>query len=181
MLNSLTRNRLAALAACLLLTAAAVTLALLVRDGADTPASAAATRPAPATDKGPRFIDADVPGVLTFENGDCFHDPAINAALGEPRLNTIGCVGSENEVFSFTTLRERPFDEAAITREAVGGCTRAFRELWGEPAGNEDLLDVYPVMPTQRSWTEDGDRSAMCVVYSRKGSFTIDPISKGER
>lgn len=72
--------------------------------------------------------------MLTFENGDCFHDPAINEAMGEPQLNTVGCVGAENEVFTFMTLEEQRWDRTAIADEAVAGCERAFRDLWGSRA-----------------------------------------------
>ncbi|HST40727.1 MAG TPA: hypothetical protein VLK58_14525 [Conexibacter sp.] len=40
-------------------------------------------------------------------------------------------------------------------------------------------LDVYPVLPSERSWTQNGDRTAMCVVYSQLGEFTVDPITQG--
>lgn len=163
-----------ALVACLLLVAAVVLVlgaTLLVRDGDGEPAAATVV-------KGPHFLDADEPGVLTFENGDCFHDPDVNRAMGEPQLNTVGCVGAGNEVFSFVELRDGPWDAAAVAREGVAGCEREFRGLWGEPGSGHARLAVYPVLPTRRSWTAEDDRNAMCVVYSQLGEFTADPITE---
>lgn len=168
------RRRFALLLAAVIVTVTVVLAATLIATGEDTTPAVAAT-----VVKDAQFIDADEPGVLTFENGDCFRDPAINEAMGEPQLNTVGCVGAENEVFTFMTLEERRWDRAVIADEAVAGCERAFRDLWGEPGSGTHRLDVYPVLPTERSWTQDGDRSAMCVVYSRLGEFKIDPIAYG--
>ncbi len=89
-----------------------VTVTLIARGGDAAPAAVNVV-------KGPHFIDVETPGVLTFENGDCFHDPAINEAMGEPRLNTVGCVGAENEVFTFVTLNDGPWDGARVTREST--------------------------------------------------------------
>jgi hypothetical protein len=166
------RRRGALLLSLLLVVTAAVTVTLVVRGGDSAPAAVNVV-------KGPHFIDAQTPGVLTFENGDCFRDPAINKALGEPRLNTTGCVGAENEVFTFVTLRDGPWDRARVTREGLVLCEQAFRELWGRPGSGRARLDVYPVLPTEQSWHELRDRNAMCVVYSHLGSFTIDPITEG--
>ncbi len=166
------RRRGALLLTLLLALALAVTVTVIARGGEAAPAAANIV-------KGPHFIDVETPGVLTFENGDCFRDPAVNEALGEPRLNTTGCVGAENEVFTFVTLEEGPWQGARVAREATALCEQAFRELWGRPGTGRARLDVYPVLPTERSWTEQRDRNAMCVVYSRLGSFTVDPITEG--
>lgn len=166
------RRRGALLLTLLLAVILAATVAVIARGGDAAPAAATVV-------KGPQFVDADTPGILTFENGDCFRDPQINAELGEPRLNATGCVGAENEVFTFVTLRDGAWDVARVTREGTALCERAFRELWGAPGSGRARLDVYPVLPTRLSWTERQDRNAMCVVYSHLGSFTIDPITEG--
>ncbi|MBB4661255.1 hypothetical protein [Conexibacter arvalis] len=164
---SATRRRLALMLALVLIVAGAVAVAAV--GGDDAPATVV---------KDAHFIDADEPGVLTFENGDCFRDPEKNRAHGEEILNTVECVGADNEVFAFLTLPDGPWDAAAVEREGVAGCERAFGELWGEPGSGPARLDVYPVLPTERSWTGDGDRNVMCVVWSHLGEFTADPISQ---
>lgn len=169
---ALPRRRLGLLVALLL--AAVVVVAVVAASafsGGDEPPAATAV-------KGPQFIDADEPGVLTFENGDCFRDPARNRADGEQILNTVECVGADNEVFTFLTLDDGAWDAAAVERDGVAGCTRAFRQLWGAPGSGPGRLDAFPVLPTQRSWTQDADRNVMCVVYSRLGAFTVDPINQ---
>jgi hypothetical protein len=166
------RRRFALIAAAALAAVVVVLAVALLAGGGDA-------APAARVVKGPHFIDADEPGVLTFENGDCFRDPEVNRAAGEPRLNTVECVGAGNEVFSFVELPDGAWDAAAVARAGTAGCTRQFRELWGEPGSGAAQLDVYAVLPTERSWTQDGDRSAMCVVYSRLGEFTVDPIAQG--
>ncbi|MDO8185641.1 hypothetical protein Q5424_02020 [Conexibacter sp. JD483] len=169
---TVTRRRGALLLSLLLAVIVAVTVTIAVRGGDAAPAAANVV-------KGPHFINAETPGVLTFENGDCFHDPAINAAMGEPRLNTTGCIGSENEVFTFVTLRDGAWDARRVTVEGSALCEQVFRELWGRPGSGRARLDVYPVLPTQQTWVERDDRNAMCVVYSHLGTFTVDPITEG--
>jgi hypothetical protein len=168
------RRRFALLVAALIVTVTVVLAATSIAGDDDTTAANAAT-----VVKDAHFIDADEPGVLTFENGDCFRDPAKNRAAGEEVLNTVECVGADNEVFTFLTLREASWDAQAVEREGVAGCERQFRTLWGERGSGPARLDVYPVLPSERSWTQDGDRNAMCVVYSHLGEFTVDPITQG--
>jgi len=163
-----TRTRAAVLAAAVALVATAAVVALLVRAG-DDGASAAIV-------KGPHFIDVDTPGVLTLENGDCFRDPGRNARFDEHAINAVECVGADNEVYVYVRLRGRTWDEAALTRQAIDRCRTPFVDLWGSE--RQSGFAFYPVMPTRRSWTQNHDRSVMCVVYSPSGPLTVDPITR---
>ncbi|WP_188754432.1 hypothetical protein [Microbacterium album] len=121
------------------------------------------------------FINVDTPGVLGFENGDCFLDLEENRALGEEMLTTTECVGASNQVYTFVELSDGPWDEERVAEEATALCEEGFDELWGKP-GESDLA-FYPAPPSERSWAE-GDRDAMCVVYSLEGRFTVDPLER---
>jgi hypothetical protein len=136
-------------------------------------AGCASSAPTPATTKDAAFFDADYPGVFSFENGDCFHDPAINEAAGEPLLNTVECEGAENEVISYVRLGDGAWDRDRIAEEATSGCREDFERLFG----TESRYDAFPVLPSETTWTDNGDRDAMCVVYQPGSSFEVDPLS----
>ncbi|RIJ76528.1 hypothetical protein D1871_11705 [Nakamurella silvestris] len=124
--------------------------------------------------KDAQFLNVDHPGVLGFENGDCFLDPADSKASGEEGLTSVECIGAQNQVYVFHTLTDGSWDPARITAEATEGCREPFEGIWGTSAASP--YRYYPVLPTERSWTEEADRSAMCVVYHVDGTFLIDPV-----
>lgn len=127
--------------------------------------------------KDARYINVDTPGVRTFENGDCFHDVDLNEAMGEPILNTVGCVGAENQVYGFAALDDRAWNEDALAAQADARCRQLATQVWD--AGQRRALRFYPAMPSARSWRDDGDRDAMCVVASPDGAFRADPVETG--
>lgn len=157
------------LVAAAALAALAVVLVLVLTGGS------AAERVAPTKDA--TYLNADSPGVLSFENGDCFRDVDINEAMGEPALNTVGCVGAENEVYGFAKLDDGPWDVERVRRTATERCERLAAEVWTVEQRAD--LRFYPAPPSEESWTARGDRDAMCVVYSPDGSFTADPVTSG--
>lgn len=121
------------------------------------------------------FIDAETPGVLGFENGDCFLDPADNAALGEERLTATECLGATNQVFAFAALPDGRWAQDRVSAEGTAACGEVFDELWGK--ADETELDFYAVLPTESTWS-DADRDVMCVVYSAEGPFELDPLER---
>ncbi len=140
-----------------------------------------ALRPTPSAAPGPlvlkdaTFLDAEHPGVLGFENGDCFEDPEIAAARGEDMLVTVECVGAQNEVVQFVGLSDlTTWDQEAVRTAADERCTTAVAESLGDvaPAG----YAVYGVPPTAQTWS-DGDRDVMCVLYRPGESFTVEPLA----
>ncbi len=151
-----------------LLAALAVALVLIFTGGSTA-------RVVPIKDAG--YLDADSPGVLSFENGDCFRDVDINEAIGEPALNTVGCIGAENEVYGFVKLDDGPWDVERVRRTATERCERLAAEVW--TVEQREALRFYPAPPSEASWTVREDRDAMCVVYSPDGSFTADPVTTG--
>jgi hypothetical protein len=124
--------------------------------------------------KSDRFLDAGTRGILTLENGDCFRDPARNADFGEHSLNAVECVGADNEVYVFARLTGTGWDRAAIAAQAWKECGTTFADLWGGSSG----FAYFPALPTERSWTTNRDRTAMCVVYSPDGPLTVDPLDR---
>lgn len=152
----------------LVLAALAVALVLILTAGSSE-------RVPPTKDAG--YLNADSPGVLSFENGDCFHDVDINEAMGEPALNTVGCIGAENEVYGFAKLDDGPWDVERVRRTATERCEQLAAEVWTVEQRAD--LRFYPVPPSPGSWTARQDRDAMCVVYSPTGSFTADPVTSG--
>jgi len=143
-----------------------VALAVVLRPGAG---------PAPLAHKDAAFLDAEHPGVLGFENGDCFEDPEVAAARGEEMLVTVECVGAQNEVVLFVALDDAPaWDEAAVLDAADARCATTVADALGdvERAG----YAVYGVPPTARTWA-DGDRDVMCVLYRPGESFDVEPLA----
>ncbi|MGX6449358.1 hypothetical protein ACVU7I_15030, partial [Patulibacter sp. S7RM1-6] len=157
----------ATIAAALLVAATAIAL-LASGGGADA-------RVPPTKDA--TYLNADSPGVLSFENGDCFHDVDVNEAMGEPALNTIGCIGAENQVYGFARLPDGPWDAGRVARDAERGCRELAAEVW--TVEQRRALRFFPAPPSRRSWTADEDRDAMCVVYSPAGPFRSDPVTTG--
>lgn len=129
--------------------------------------------------KDEHFLSVDTPGVLGFENGDCFLDPDANAALGEDILVSMPCVGAHNQVFAFVPLLDGLWHPESVAEQSWAACRERFESFW-DSAGRS-ALDLFPVMPTERSWLEDGDRHTMCVVHSPDGVFTVDPLESRKR
>jgi len=152
---------------------AAVAAALLWIRFAGADDDVAATPIATAV-KDAAFLNVDHPGVLGFENGDCFLDPAVSIASGEEGLTSVECIGAQNQVYVFHTLADGPWNPSRIAQDAAEGCREPFEALWGTSPTSP--YRFYPVLPTERSWNEEADRSAMCVVYHVDGTFTVDPV-----
>lgn len=147
-----------------------VALAVVLATGGGSSARVVPTKDA-------RYLNADTPGVRTFENGDCFHDLAVNEAMGEPILNTVGCVGAENQVYGFAALDEGPWNQDLLAAQADARCRQLATQVWS--ASQLRALRFYPAMPSERSWRDERDRDAMCVVASPDGPFRADPIETG--
>jgi len=119
--------------------------------------------------KGDAFIDAETPGVLNIEAGECFDDPAYDVTFADVIVVYRPCVeGAQNQSFGFFQAPDGGWDEAALRAHAWDGCHRAQARRW--PAGDPGVA-LYPVLPTAETWA-DGDRTVMCVRYRPTGRLS---------
>ncbi|MFC0532559.1 hypothetical protein [Phytohabitans kaempferiae] len=119
--------------------------------------------------KDDRFIDAETPGVLTIEAGECFDDPAYDVAYADVVVFYRPCVeGADNQSYGFLQVPEGDWDEARVREYAWDGCRGAQDRRW--PNGDPGVA-LYPVLPTAQTWA-DGDRTVMCVRYRPTGKLS---------
>lgn len=127
-----------------------------------------ASRPATVV-KGDGFVDAQTPGVLNIEAGECFDDPAYDVSFDDVIVVYRPCAeGAENQSFGFFQARDGGWDAARLRAEAWEGCRRAQARRW--PLGDPGV-SLYPVLPTPETWA-DGDRTVMCVRYRPTGRLS---------
>lgn len=151
------------------LTAAIAATLLIAGCGGQEP------QPTPAEHKDSAYINAETPGVLSFESGDCFNDVAINEALGEEELNTVQCPGAQNEVFTYSRLDGDLWNETEVLAMADEQCRGVFEANYGSV--EDTAYRVYGVPPTETTWA-NGDRDVMCVIYQPGASFEVDPLAE---
>lgn len=119
--------------------------------------------------KDDRFIDAETPGILNIEAGECFDDPAYDTAFADVIVVYRPCVeGAQNQTFGFFQAPDGAWDEARLRTHAWDGCRAAQARRW--PAGDPGIA-LYPVLPTPETWA-DGDRTIMCVRYRPTGRLS---------
>jgi hypothetical protein len=128
----------------------------------------AASRPDTVV-KDDSFLDAETPGVLNIEAGECFDDPAYDVTFADVIVVYRPCVeGAQNQSYGFVQVPDGEWDEAALRTYAWDGCRRAQSRRW--PAGDPGVA-LYPVLPTPETWA-DGDRTVMCVRYRPTGRLS---------
>src|SRR5688500_15527682 len=72
------------------------------------------------------FLDAETPGVLNIEAGECFDDPAYDIAFADVIVVYRPCVeGAQNQSYGFLQALDGDWDEAALRAFAWDGCRRA--------------------------------------------------------
>lgn len=127
-----------------------------------------ASRPDAAV-KGDAFIDAETPGILNIEAGECFDDPAYDVSFADVIVVYRPCTeGAQNQSFGFFQVPDGDWDEPALRALAWDGCRAAQTRRW--PAGDPGV-SLYPVLPTAETWA-DGDRTVMCVRYRPTGRLS---------
>ncbi|RBQ18235.1 hypothetical protein DP939_20325 [Spongiactinospora rosea] len=119
----------------------------------------------PRADKGDAFLDAQTPGVLTIEPGECFTD------LTGGHVRYIPCDerGAANQAYGFVQVADGPWDRTALAAHAWRVCGTGFARQW--PDGRARGLAYYPVLPTAATWA-GGDRDIMCAAYRTDGPLT---------
>ncbi|MDQ7903007.1 hypothetical protein RB614_00545 [Phytohabitans sp. ZYX-F-186] len=127
-----------------------------------------ASRPE-AVVKDDTFLDAETPGVLNIEAGECFDDPEYDVAFDGVIVLYRPCVeGAQNQSYGFIRAPDGDWDEPSLRAYAWDGCRRAQARRW--PAGDPGVA-LYPVLPTRETWA-DGDRTVMCVRYRPTGRLS---------
>lgn len=143
--------------------AAAVSLALAGCAQLGEPAEQAATpaTTAPAEDGTPtNFLDLNV--------GDCFDIPS-NLPPGEALKYSSCDVLHLFEAFATEDLADGEFPGGdAVEEQARAVCEPAFADFVGE-SWQSSTFDFQFIVPSERTWRENGDRSVMCMVTSLNG------------
>ncbi len=125
---------------------------------------------APAVVKDDTFVDAQTPGILHIEGGECFDDPAHLPEAGSIVVRYRPCaLGADNQVYGFVHADDTDWDPVALREFAWSACRQLFTSTWPDDTGQ--ALRFYPVLPTVETWA-DGDRDVMCVVYRFGGRLT---------
>jgi hypothetical protein len=126
--------------------------------------------------------DPEQIAISALEVGDCFDDPAFASTETTTASETtlVQCFDPHDaEVFAavrYTQGLTADFPgEEAVQDYAGDQCVDRFDDFVGTPYV-ESRLEVGTVWPTEESW-EEGDRSALCVVFDaehRKIEGTMD-------
>jgi hypothetical protein len=133
------------------------------------------TTPATATTAAPG-VTTTVPGtvsVFSLQPGDCVQ----NSELFSGRVTTVVEVPCEqahtHEVFHKVTYTppDGAYDEGRISQFASEQCTQSFATYVGVPFDRSKYYYVQ-FSPTQESWTQQGDREVMCLLFLQGSELT---------
>lgn len=108
--------------------------------------------------------------VFSIKVGDCLNEIPSQAVESVP---VVPCGDPhDEEVFAEVTMTDKtwPGDDA-IYDAAVEYCDAAFHEFVGV-SWDDSELDWFPFLPTERGWSEIGDRLVQCVIYDPESKTT---------
>ena len=127
--------------------------------------------------KDEHFINAQTPGILDIEGGECFDDPADRPEAGGVVVLYRPCADTaENQSYGFVHADDdAAWDPAALSEFAWHACRELFAQTW--PGDQSTGLRFYPIMPTVETWA-GGDRDVMCVVYRYGGRLPGSMLPK---
>jgi hypothetical protein len=103
--------------------------------------------------------------VLELEVGDCLHSSDLRA---EAVVDVaVDCSEPHDaEIFAATELPDGDYPGVeAVRTAAYDYCLPLFDGFVGVPYLSSDL-DVYPLLPSEDSWTSAGDREILCVIVA---------------
>jgi len=120
----------------------------------------------PARDPEGNITDTGAASVFSFRTGDCFDDPASDAAEVE-ELSAVPCSQPhDNEIYHTFDMPDGEFPGAeAIFDVAYEECLGDVFTGYVGITFEESELDVFPVTPTETSWGA-GDRTVYCAVFN---------------
>ena len=114
-------------------------------------------------------------GVFAMRTGDCFDDPQeiIDAGSATAEFQDVAGVPCsephDNEVYAvFDVSFDRFPGEGAMSDVATDECLERFENFVGR-SYEESILDVFPIYPTDDSWSRLNDREVVCAVYHIDG------------
>ena len=110
--------------------------------------------------------------VQELEVGDCFDDPSIAAGAAAEVLEVTAVADCatphDGEVYAIVDVAAGPDDPypapEALEATVEAECMAGFETFVGVPWVLSPTLDIYAYRPTERSWTDDGDRAIVCAV-----------------
>ena len=114
------------------------------------------------------------PSVFDLAVGDCFSFPP-GTSLDTPNDLTSVTIRHCSEphdaevIGSYTIPGDdhAPYpDYSTLYQQAQQSCELQFNDYVGMP-DTQSVLDMAPLLPTDDSWTRSGDRTALCVAFSR--------------
>ena len=108
---------------------------------------------------------------FTMQVGDCFNDNqdilGFGDAAGEVQ-NLPGLPCSEphdNEVYAIFDVSFDSYPgEKSMLEAATDQCLKRFDRFVSRPY-DESVLDIFPIYPTNDSWSEVDDREVICAIY----------------
>ncbi|KQO11876.1 hypothetical protein ASF06_04460 [Agreia sp. Leaf244] len=121
-------------------------------------------------DETSEVTEAGQADVFTVAVGDCFNDVSSEEISEVP---VVPCDQPHDfEAYSAFDLAGDDFPgDDAVTQQAGDGCTPAFAEFNGVGYDDSTLYLGY-LLPTEDSWTEQGDREVLCYIYEENVKTT---------
>ncbi len=122
-------------------------------------------------DESGNIVSAGELSVFSMRAGDCFNDSqeVIDAggdAVEAQDLAALPCTEPhDNEVYAVFDLSLERFPGAeALSDMASDQCLERFESFVGM-SFEESILGIYPIYPTEESWSQSSDREIVCAVY----------------
>ena len=105
--------------------------------------------------------------VFTMRAGDCFNDP--EAAEFEDVAGIPCFEPHDNEVYAVFDVSFDKFPgEETMSDAATDECLKRFKKFVGRPY-EDSVLDIFPIYPTDDSWSRVNDREVICAIYHMDG------------
>ena len=128
------------------------------------------TKDADRDDAGSIISEGEV-DVFTMRAGDCFNDSQEVLDAGPEAVEVQELAGlpcsdpHDNEVYAVFDLSLKTFPGAeAMSDMARDACLKRFERFVGK-SYDESILDLFPMYPTDQSWSQVNDREVVCAVY----------------
>jgi hypothetical protein len=125
--------------------------------------------------QGPGDVERDGSGRVTaagtvradkLRPGDCFDDQDDQTPDGFPVV-PCGRAHANEAYFRFVVPGGTYPGQAALTDEATARCrAEPFTSYVGRPVDGS-ALDTFYVLPSEDTWTHDGDRVVVCALFER--------------
>ncbi|MDO5722448.1 MAG: septum formation family protein [Actinomycetaceae bacterium] len=116
--------------------------------------------------------------VMDLKNGDCLNLPAeldltTSAEFSVGSVEKVECSKDHQAeviaVLDLETPEDKDFPGVEVLWDrAAKQCMERFEEYVGQPL-EESSLEVLPLLPSEESWEQAGDREGLCVAYLTTG------------